>query len=408
MPSTFWADAPTPVLATEQFPRILAGVIAAEPHDRSVLRIFGIPESAGSDATHKPSPRPQIALKLYERLIEAVLASGVVYSLRTVRVADDFYIEYLPAQRCLWLKYQQILGSRLLIQMTEEQAALFEKTARQLRAPEPDKDADSEAEIDTSSLQGEMALLRAKGQRIELPARRLQHYARIKALILAAGGVYSRNGFQFGAAIDVKEVLTRLRGGEKPNPKKARQAFFTPEDLAAETVAWAAEYLGDLAGKRMLEPSAGEGALAEPARAAGAKVLTVENHGPSAQILRNKGFEVVERDFLSLSLADIGLFDVVIANPPFTKDQDIAHVIHMWRFLRPGGVLVSLTSPGWRTGRTKAQRNFRAFVDNIGAEVEALPAGTFKAAGTNVSVLRLRAVKPVEGAPSGRRAGRKG
>ena len=404
MPSTFWADAPTPVLATEQFPRILASVIAADPHDRSVLRIFGIPESAGSDAAHKPNPRPQIALKLYERLIEAVLASGVVYSLRTVRVADDFYIEYVPEQRALWLKYQQILGSRLLIQMTEEQAALFEKTARQLRAPEPAE----EAEIDTSSLQGEMALLRAKGQRIELPARRLQHYARIKALILAAGGVYSRNGFQFGAAIDVKEVLTRLRGGEKLNPKKVRQAFFTPEDLAAETVAWTAEYLGDLAGKRMLEPSAGEGALAEPARAAGAKVLAVENHGPSAQILRDKGFEVVERDFLSLSLADVGLFDVVIANPPFTRDQDITHVIHMWRFLRPGGVLVSLTSPGWRTGRTKAQRNFRAFVDNIGAEVEALPAGTFKAAGTNVSVLRLRAVKPVEGAPSGRRAGRKG
>ncbi|QTD43566.1 SAM-dependent methyltransferase [Ottowia testudinis] len=403
MSSTSWADAPTPVLATEQFPRILVGVIAAEPHDRSVLRIFGIPGSAGSDAAHNPSPRPQIALKLYERLIQAVLASGVVYSLRTVRVADDFYIEYVREQRALWLKYQQILGSRLLIQMTEEQAELFEKKARQLRVPEPAE----EAEIDTSSLQGEMALLRAKGQRIELPARRLQHYARIKALILAAGGVYTRNGFQFGAAIDVKAVLTRLRGGEKPNPKKARQAFFTPEDLAAETVAWAAEYLGDLAGKRMLEPSAGEGALAEPARAAGAKVLAVENHGPSAQILRDKGFEVVERDFLSLSLADVGLFDGVIANPPFTKDQDITHVIHMWRFLRPGGVLVSLTSPGWRTGRTKAQRNFRAFVDNIGAEVKALPAGAFKASGTNVSVLRLRAVKSVDGAPAGRQAGRK-
>ena len=397
MSSRFRADTPTPVLATEQFPRILAGVIAAEPHDRSVLRIFGLPEPAGSDAMCNPSSRPQITLKLYERLIEAVLASGVVYSLRTVRVADDFYIEYIQAQRSLWLKYQQILGSRLLIQMTEEQASLFERTAQQLRAPEQAE----EVEIDTSSLQGEMALLGAKGQRIELPARRLRHYARLKALILAAGGVYSRNGFQFGAAIDVAAVLTRVRGGDRLNPKKARQAFFTPEDPAAEMVAWAAEYLGDPAGKRMLEPSAGEGALAEPARAAGAKVLTVENHGPSAQILRDKGFEVVERDFLSLSLADVGLFDVVVANPPFTKDQDITHVIHMWRFLRPGGVLVSMTSPGWRTGRTKAQRNFRAFVENIGAEVEALPPGAFKASGTNVSILRLRAIKQVEGTPLG-------
>ena len=395
MSSTLWADAPTPVLATEQFPRILAAVIAADPRDRSVLRIFGIPTSVETE--HTPGARPQIALKLYEGLIQAVLDSGVIYSLRNVRVADDFYVEYLREQRSLWLKYQQILGSRLLIRMTDEQAESFEETVRQLQAPEPAKAAETEP----ASLQGEMALLRAKGQRIELPARRLQHYAHIKTLILNAGGVYSRNGFQFGAAIDVTQVLNRLRGGEKPNPKKDRQAFYTPEDVAAETVAWAMECLGDLTGKRMLEPSAGEGALAEPARAADAKVIAVEINGPSAQILRDKGFEVIERDFLSLSLADIGLFDVVIANPPFSKDQDITHVIHMWRFLRPGGVLVSLTSPGWRTGRTKAQRNFRAFVDNIGAEVEALPAGTFKASGTKVSVLRLRAVKQVEGALQG-------
>lgn len=243
MSSILWADAPTPVLATEQFPRILAAVIAADPHDRSVLRIFGL--AAPTDVEHPPGSRPQIALKLYEGLIQAMLDSGVIYSLRNVRVADDFYVEYLREQRSLWLKYQQILGSRLLIRMTDQQAESFEETIRQLQAPEPAEDAEAEP----VSLQGEMALQRAKGQRIELPARRLQHYARIKTLILTAGGV-----------------------------------------------------------------------------------------------------------------------------------------------------LVSLTSPGWRTGRTIAQRNFRAFVDNIGAEVEALPAGAFKASGTKVSVLRLRAVKQVEGA----------
>lgn len=395
MSFTPWVDEPTPILATEQFPRILAAVIAADPHDRSVLRIFGLPASV--EANQAAGRRPQIALKLYEGLIQAVLDSGVVYSLRNVRVADDFYVEYRREQRTLWLKYQQILGSRLLIRMTDEQVETFEKTVLQLQAPEPAKDA----EVEPASLQGEMALLRAKGQRIELPARRLQHYQHIRTLILNAGGVYSRNGFLFGAAIDVAQVLNRLRGGEKPNPKKERQAFFTPENVATETVAWAMECLGDLAGTRVLEPSAGEGALAEPARATDAKVIAVEIDGPSAQILCDKGFEVVERDFLSLSLADIGLFDAVIANPPFSKDQDITHVVHMWRFLRPGGVLVSLTSPGWRTGRTKAQRNFRAFVENIGAEVEALPPGAFKASGTNISVLRLRAIKQVEGAPQG-------
>ena len=62
MSFTPWADEPTPILATEQFPRILAAVIAADPHDRSVLRIFGLPASV--EANQTAGSRPQIALKL--------------------------------------------------------------------------------------------------------------------------------------------------------------------------------------------------------------------------------------------------------------------------------------------------------------------------------------------------------
>lgn len=392
MPST-WADTPTPILAATQFPYILSAIIVAEPHDNRVLHLLGIPQPTGSHAARPPNRAPQIALKCHEGLIRAALASGVVYSLRTDHIGDDYYIQYVREQRTLWLKYQYIIGSRLLIRMTPKQAELFEKTVWQLQASE----LAEKAGIDASSLQDEMALLRAKGQRIELPARRLRHYSRIKALIETAGGFYARNGFQFDAAIDVDEMLARLQSGVKPNPKKARQAFFTPGNLAADTVTRVVECLGDLTGKRALEPSAGEGALAEPARAAGARVLAVENHGPSAQILRDKGFDVLERDFQSLDPADVGLFDAIIANPPFTRNQDIAHVTHMWQFLRPGGVLVSMTAPGWRTGRTRMQRDFRAFVTSIDAEVETLSAGAFRASGTNVSVLRLRAVRKSNG-----------
>jgi predicted RNA methylase len=378
-----WAGA-FPILSPEKFPHILASLTLAEPNDRSVLTILGL----GAITRHGPN-QFRAALRLDDTLIAGIEAMATVYPLRTPLVGDNYYVEYVPEQRMLWLKYQQLSGSRLLIALTDAQTAQFEEAIRRLHPlwQAPPGTA-------PRTLLDEIGLLSAQGQRIELPPQRLVHYPRIKALIQTAGGRYNRNGFTFASHCDVKALLARLCAGEQPNPKKARQAFFTPQALAAETVGQAAGLLDGLGGKRLLEPSAGEGALADAARAAGAKVIAVENHGPSARILRDKGHEVLEQDFLSLSPADTGLFDAVIANPPFTRGQDIAHITHMWQFLRPGGVLVSLMSPSWRAGRTRAQQAFRAFEENADARIEELPAGAFKASGTNVAVLRIHMVKP--------------
>lgn len=387
MSTTSWANAPTPAFMAEQFPRILGCLTLTAPHDRSALTVLGL---------HALNPRPatsgtnQVALRPDDALTAAMEATGVIYPLRTPKVGDDYCVEYNAEQHTLWLKYQYILGSRLLIRLTDAQAARFEDAIRRLLQPRrPQAPGLGEA-----TLLDEMGLLTVRGPRIELPTLPLQHYPRIKTLIQQAGGRYARNGFSFGADCDVEAVLARLLAGEQPNPKKDRQAFFTPAGIASDTVAVAAQALGGLAGKRVLEPSAGEGALADEARAAGADVLAVEIHGLSAQILRDKGHDVRECDFLSLSPDEIGLFDAVIANPPFRRDLGVVHVNHMWRFLRPGGVLVSLLSPGWQTGRTRVQREFRDFAEAMGASVETLAAGAFKASGTNVSVLRIRMLHP--------------
>ncbi|MDI9688525.1 methyltransferase domain-containing protein [Burkholderia cenocepacia] len=382
MSTTSWADAPTPAFTAEQFPRILGCLTLASPQDRSALTVLGLHaiNPALAADTHG-----KIALRLDDALTAAIEARDVIYPLRHAAVGDDYCIEYIAPQRTLWLKYQQILGSRLLIRLTDPQAARFEDAIRRLLRPRQPVSSD----LRDATLLDEIGLLTVRGGRIELPALPLQHYPRIKALIQQAGGRYAHNGFSFGAGSDLEAVLAQLLAGEQPNPKKERQAFFTPPELAVDTVALAAQALGGLAGKRVLEPSAGDGALADEARAAGADVFAVEIHGPSAQTLRDKGYEVREGDFLSLSPEELGLFDAVIANPPFRSNQDVAHVNHMQRFLRPGGVLVSLMSPSWQTGRTRVQREFRAFAETVGASVEALPAGSFKASGTNVSVLRV-------------------
>lgn len=387
MSTTSRADAPTPAFTAEQFPRILGCLTLAAPSDRSALTILGL---------HAITPRPaangpdRIALRLDDALTAAIEASGVIYPLRHAKVGDDYCVEYIAQRHTLWLKYQQIIGSRLLIGLTEAQATRFEDAIQRLLRPRHAAASD----LGAATLLDEIALLTVRGPRIELPTLQLQHYPRIKALIQQAGGRYVRNGFSFGAGCDVEAVLAQLLAGETPNPKKERQAFFTPPELASETVAVAAQALGSLAGKRVLEPSAGDGALADEARAAGASVLAVEIDGRSAQVLRDKGYEVLERDFLSLNPDETGPFDAVIGNPPFRSDQDVAHVNHMWRFLRPGGVLVSIMSPSWQTGRTRTQREFRDFAQAMGARIEELPAGAFKASGTGVSTLRIRVLHP--------------
>ncbi|WP_406625366.1 hypothetical protein [Acidovorax sp. SDU_ACID1] len=117
--------------------------------------------------------------------------------------------------------------------------------------------------------------------------------------------------------------------------------------------------------------------------------------GRGAQPVQSvQGDEELEQDFLALSPADIGLCDAVIANSPFTRGQYIAHVRHMWRSLRPGGMLVSPMPPVWRTGRTRAQRAFWDFVERLGTHVEALLPGAFSASGTDAATVRIRVVKP--------------
>ena len=81
----------------------------------------------------------------------------------------------------------------------------------------------------------------------------------------------------------------------------------------------------------------------------------------------------------------------MIANPPFTKDQDIHHIRHMWEFVRPGGCMVTLSGVGWTFGHRKVCVEFRKWLDDLGADVEDIERGTFT--GTDVATRLIHAVK---------------
>lgn len=217
------------------------------------------------------------------------------------------------------------------------------------------------------------------GNRLELPKdEQFTNYPQLKKVLLDAKGKYSKCGFTFPG--DAADIQRRLCGGEELNNKKKLQQFFTPPELAEKVVKMADIY----SGMRVLEPSAGPGALAIEARPRCHTMYCVEIDPDNCAVLRNLGFHVFQMDFLALEPAAIGMFDRIVANPPFTKNQDIDHFRHMLDFLKPGGRLVCIMSPSWTFGSQKKQVQFRLLLEEIGATVEEVEAGAFKASGTNI------------------------
>ena len=242
------------------------------------------------------------------------------------------------------------------------------------------------AQISTrGSVLEQLGCLKAYGQRITLPEFTLSHYSEIKKQLLRAGAVYGSNVtgsyFDLPLGIDAHATLNQLQAGIPIHVKKETQFFATPLETAQQAIAT----LGDLRGKRVLEPSAGTGALADLARAAGAEVLVVENWMPNVLALKEKGYSVHEHDFLSLGQAELGSFDFVIMNPPFSGQQDLAHVKHALSFLKADGQITAIVSSQFKNSSTKESLNFRDLMALSEADVRPLGQGAFKESGTNAS-----------------------
>ncbi|MEL6427473.1 MAG: DUF4942 domain-containing protein, partial [Pseudomonadota bacterium] len=95
-------------------------------------------------------------------------------------------------------------------------------------------------------------------------------------------------------------------------PAKDLQFYATP----ADAVAFLLDDFHIRQGARVLEPSAGEGAIAKAAIAKGARVDCVEIHPSRAETLQGIGAEAVMiRNFLTMRPAAI--YDAVLMNPPF-------------------------------------------------------------------------------------------
>jgi len=172
-------------------------------------------------------------------------------------------------------------------------------------------------------------------------------------------------------------------------------------------------------GQRVLEPSAGKGDIADALTAAGiADVVCCEISSTLCDILAAKGHQVVHGDFLErFSVLDpkdgagevtdaMRQFDRVVMNPPFERGQDIDHVRHAYKLLKPGGRLVSVISVGAFNRSDRKAADFRDWFEGIAGESEPLPDGSFKDAfrSTGVSAVLVVLDKAPEAKPVLRQA----
>ncbi len=170
-------------------------------------------------------------------------------------------------------------------------------------------------------------------------------------------------------------LASRHEDGKAPRAVSAFNLFQTPPDIAARLVA----LLGTPA--RVLEPSCGLGRLLDAITAP--EVVAVEV-APQlcAELFRQnrEGVKLMQRDFLTVTPSETGLFDGIALNPPFHMRSDIRHIEHALKFLKPGGALAALCLD--TPHREKALRDRCATWEKI-------PAGAFRSEGTGVACVLL-------------------
>lgn len=128
-------------------------------------------------------------------------------------------------------------------------------------------------------------------------------------------------------------------------------------------------------GMRVLEPSAGNGNLADAAAAAGGAVDVVEISSQLREILSLKGHTVVANDFNDFTPE--APYPAIVMNPPFSKRQDAEHIMRAFALLAGGGTLVAIAGEGVFFGQDQKALQFRGWLDSHNATVEKLEGGTF-------------------------------
>lgn len=224
-----------------------------------------------------------------------------------------------------------------------------------------------------------------EGNFIKLPSIQLDRYdyLEVKKSLELIGGKWKGGKTQaFVFKENPTDYLSQLCQGEKINLKKEFQFFATPPAIAD----WLVELAEIKPEYSILEPSAGQGAIINAVH----KVFPDKSVDCFELMDLNRSFleklsntNIIGSDFITEHKEH--LYDCIIANPPFSKNQDIDHVYEMYGCLSDTGRIVSIMSNHWRNTSGKKEKTFQQFIEDIGADVKDIEEGAFKESGTGIS-----------------------
>lgn len=206
---------------------------------------------------------------------------------------------------------------------------------------------------------------------------------------------------------DINKALAEFYGevlcdttDEKPTKKqpgtavsKDLQYYRSPDKVVATVMHHWSESWWE--GKSALEPSCGCGQFLKAASRLKARVYGVEVDAGRAALCKAMGYPVHCGNFLDVvpprDLAEHG-FDVVLMNPPFYGRHYAKHVLHAWKFLKPGGTLVAILPV---TARYDHHELDAILPTSRWSEPwDDLPVGSFSESGTNINTTVLKIGKP--------------
>ena len=208
------------------------------------------------------------------------------------------------------------------------------------------------------------------------------------------------NDYRQEKATDFDRAKAVYFGKQKKNSRTKSQEghdyFATPEPVGYKMVQW----LQSKPGQSLLEPSAGDGAIARWMPDNTYNTVVEPSRDLTPKLMRNvAGAKVVESTFENFDLHN--KFDGIAMNPPFGKGKDrggklaMEHVAKAYKHLKDGGRLIAIIPDGpacqarfdkWFYGNPEAKRKEdRGVADGVLMADIHLPSVTFNREGTSVN-----------------------
>ena len=208
------------------------------------------------------------------------------------------------------------------------------------------------------------------------------------------------NDYRQEQATDFDRAKAVYFGKQKKNSRTKSQEghdyFATPEPIGYKMVQW----LQSKPGQSLLEPSAGDGAIARWMPDNTYNTVVEPSRELTPKLMRNvAGAKVVESTFENFDLHN--KFDGIAMNPPFGKGKDkggklaMEHVAKAYKHLKDGGRLIAIIPDGpacqtrfdkWFYGDPEAKRKEdRGVADGVLMADIHLPSVTFNREGTSVN-----------------------